>query len=401
MISVSEARAKIVGAVTPVGTESISVLESLGRVLAENAVARISHPAANVSAMDGYAVRAADATLNATLKVTGTSAAGHPWDGSVGHGEAARIFTGAHVPNGADAIVLQEDATAGDGPAGTKSVAINEAAILGKHIRPQGQDFKTGETVLHAPRRISFRDVGLLAAMNLPHLNVYKRPRVGVLSTGDEVVMPGDDVKHGQLVSANGPGLCAFVAAMGATPVHLGIARDDATSLAAMANAATNIDMLITTGGVSVGDHDLIAKVLGENGLNVDFHKIAMRPGKPLLFGNLKGIPFFGLPGNPVSAMVCAILYAGPALARLQGLEGAAPATVKARLSVGLKANDKREDFLRATLERTAAGELIATPYPKQDSAMITTLAKADGLVIRPPFAPQAVAGEIVDVITL
>jgi molybdopterin molybdotransferase len=396
MISVSEARAKIVGAVSPVGTESISVLESLGRVLAENAVARISHPAANVSAMDGYAVRAADAVLNATLKVTGTSAAGHPWDGSVNAGEAARIFTGAHVPTGADTVVLQEDTTAADG-----KVTINEAAILGKHIRPQGQDFKTGETVLYAPRRISYRDVGLLAAMNLAQVNVFKRPRIGVLSTGDEVVMPGDDVKYGQLVSANGPGLCAFVASFGATPVHLGIARDDAASLTAMADAAKGLDMLITTGGVSVGDHDLIAKVLGENGLNVDFHKIAMRPGKPLLFGNLKGIPFFGLPGNPVSAMVCAILYVGPALERMQGLEGAAPKTIRARLSIGIKANDKREDFLRATLERTETGELIATPYPKQDSAMISTLAKADGLIIRPPFAPQAQPGDVVELITL
>lgn len=396
MISVTEARAKIVAALAPAGTETIPVMDALGRVLAENAVARISHPAANVSAMDGYAVRAADATLNATLKVTGTSAAGHPWDGSVGPGQAARIFTGAHVPAGADTVVLQEDTSvAGD------TVTINEAAMLGKHIRPRGQDFKTSETVLYAPRRISYRDVGLLAAMNLPLIPVFKRPRIGVLSTGDEVVMPGDDVKHGQLVSANGPGLCAFIAHMGATPIHLGIARDDATSLATMADAAKDLDMLITTGGVSVGDHDLIAKVLGENGLDVNFHKIAMRPGKPLLFGNLKGTPFFGLPGNPVSAMVCAILYVGPALEKMQGLEGAAPPTVKARLSVGMKANDKREDFLRATLERSGSGDLIATPYPKQDSAMITTLAKADGLIIRPPFSPAATPGEIVDVIAL
>jgi molybdopterin molybdotransferase len=396
MISVTEARAKIVAALNAVGTETISVMDALGRVLAENAVARISHPTANVSAMDGYAVRAADATLNATLTVVGTSAAGHPWGGTIGPGEAARIFTGAYVPAGADAIVLQEDSTA-DG----QKVTINEAAILNKHIRPLGQDFKTGDTVLYAPRRISFRDVGLLAAMNLPQIKVFKRPRVGVFSTGDEVVMPGDEVKHGQLVSANGPGLCAFVAHHGAVPVHLGIARDDAASLSTLAAAAKDLDMLITTGGVSVGDHDLIAKVLGENGLDVNFHKIAMRPGKPLLFGNLKGTPFFGLPGNPVSAMVCAILYVGPALNKMQGLEGAAPATVKARLSVGVKANDKREDFLRATLERTATGDLIATPYHKQDSAMITTLAKADGLIIRPPFSVAAQPGDAVDVIEL
>jgi molybdopterin molybdotransferase len=243
--------------------------------------------------------------------------------------------------------------------------------------------------------------VGLLAAMNLPRVSVFKRPKVGVLSTGDEVVTPGDAIKPGQLASANGPALCAFVASMGALPVHLGIARDDAASLRTMAEAAADLDMLVTTGGVSVGDHDLIAQVLGENGLAVNFHTVAMRPGKPLLFGALKGTPFAGLPGNPVSAMVCAILFLGPALEKMMGLAGAAPRTSRARLAVGLKANDKREDYLRATLERDHAGRLVATPYPKQDSAMISTLARADALVIRPPLAPEAKAGDEVEVIEL
>lgn len=396
MISVAEARASIISALSPSGIEAIPVMDTLGRVLAVNAVARISHPTADVSAMDGYAVKAAEAAQGATLKVVGTSSAGHPWNGNLQSGQALRIFTGAYVPTGADAIVIQEDTTTAG-----ETVTITEAATTGRHIRPLGQDFKTGATVLYAPRRIGYRDVGLLAAMNLAQVDVYKKPRIGVISTGDEVVMPGDEVKHGQLVSANGPGLCAFIAAHGATPVHLGVAKDDATSLKTMAEAATGLDMLVTSGGVSVGDHDLIAKVLGANGLNVNFHKIAMRPGKPLLFGDLKGTPFFGLPGNPVSAMVCAILYLGPALEKMQGLEGAAPATLKARLSIGLKANDKREDFLRTTLERTETGDLIATPYSKQDSAMISTFAKADGLLIRPPFAPEARAGDTVDVIDL
>jgi molybdopterin molybdotransferase len=396
MISVAEARANIIAALSPLGTEDVPIMSALGRVLATNAVARISHPGADVSAMDGYAVRAADATQGATLNVIGTSAAGHPWAGSIGPGQALRIFTGAYVPKGADAVVIQEDTTSA-----ADTVSINEAATLGRHIRPLGQDFKTGETVLRAPRRISYRDVGLLAAMNLPTVPVFKRPRIGVLSTGDEVVMPGDEVKHGQLVSANGPGLCAFIASHGALPVHLGIARDDATSLKTVAAAAADLDMLVTSGGVSVGDHDLIARVLGEQGLAVNFHKIAMRPGKPLLFGSLKGTPFFGLPGNPVSAMVCAILFLGPALERMQGLPGAAPATMRAKLGAALKANDKREDYVRASLSHDTNGNLVATPFAKQDSGMISALARADALLIRAPFAPEAQAGDRVEVIVL
>lgn len=396
MISVDEARANIVAAIKPCDTEAVEIMYALGRVLAKDAVAQVSHPPADVSAMDGYAVRSPDAALNAKLKVVGTSAAGHPWSGSIAAGQACRIFTGAHVPKNADAIVIQEDTTV-DGD----TVTITEAAIKGRHIRPMGQDFKTGENILSAPRKLSFRDVGLLAAMNLAKLEVYKRPRVGVLSTGDEVIMPGEEPKLGQLVSANGPGLCTFVAAHGGLPVHLGIARDDKASLQGMVDAAKGLDMLITTGGVSVGEHDLVAKALTESGLNIGFHKIAMRPGKPLLFGDLKGTPFFGLPGNPVSAMVCAMLFVGPALEKLQGLPGNAPATIKAKLGIGLKANDKRQDFLRATLERTSDGSLVATPFAKQDSAMLSTFAKADGLVIRPPFAPESKSGDAVDVIRL
>jgi molybdopterin molybdotransferase len=393
MIPVAEARAKIVAALSPLGHEDVSIMDALGRVLATDAAARVSHPQADVSAMDGFAVRASDAAKGSALKVVGTSAAGHPWNGSVGAGQAARIFTGAHVPSGADSVVIQEDTTTnGD------TVSITEAAAKGRHIRPMGQDFKVGEVVLRAPKRLTARDVGLLAAMNWPRAPVFMKPKVGVLSTGDEVVMPGDPVSHGQLVSANGPGLSAFIAARGAVPVHLGIARDDAASLTAMVNAASGLDMLVTSGGVSVGDHDLIAKVPG---LDVSFHKIAMRPGKPLLFGKLRGTAFFGLPGNPVSAMVCAILFLGPALDKLLGLPGHAPATARAKLGAALKANDKREDYLRASLSHDVDGNLIATAFPKQDSGMISSLARADGLIIRPPFAQEAKAGDTADVIVL
>ncbi|MCB2108289.1 MAG: molybdopterin molybdotransferase MoeA [Rhodobacteraceae bacterium] len=396
MISVAEARQKIVAALTPVARETVPVAESLGRVLAMDAVARISHPVADVSAMDGYAVRTADAVVGASLNVVGESAAGHPWPGTVGAGQAARIFTGAYVPAGADAVVIQEDTEAtGD------TVAVKEAAIQGRHIRPAAQDFKTGEMVLPAPKRLTFRDVGLLAAMNLPEIEVFRRPRVAVLSTGDEVVMPGDPVAYGQLVSANGPGLCAFVRHHGGEAIHLGVAKDDETSLRALAESATGVDMIVTSGGVSVGDHDLIGSVLGRAGLDVGFHKIAMRPGKPLMFGTFKATPFMGLPGNPVSAMVCAILYLAPALARLQGLPGHAPATTSVMLAASIKANDKREDYLRATLARDSSGTLTATPYAKQDSAMLTTLARADALIVRPPFAPEAKPGDYVPAIIM
>lgn len=396
MIPVATAREQITGALRPVGTELVGVAQCRGRVLAEDMAARISHPVADVSAMDGYAVRAADAVLGATLAVVGESAAGHPWSGMVETGKAVRIFTGAHVPAGADTVVIQEDTTAQG-----NSVRINEAALKGRHVRPAAQDFRTGDTVLRAPRRLSFRDVGLLSAMNIPWVPVYRQPRVAVLSTGDEVVMPGDPVGRGQLVSANGPSLCAFINQHGGHAVHLGIARDDDASLRAMATAADGMDLIVTSGGVSVGDHDLVGKVLGEVGLDVTFHKIAMRPGKPLMFGRLKGTPFIGLPGNPVSAMVGSILFLGPALAKLQGLPGDAPATVDAILEAPLKANDKREDYLRASLRRGDDGRLLTKAFVRQDSAVIREMADAQGLIVRAPLAPEAQAGNTVRVIPL
>jgi molybdopterin molybdotransferase len=396
MISVAAARSAIVEALQPVGPEVVGVTQALGRVLAGDVAAAISHPAADVSAMDGYAVRAADATMGATLRVTGESAAGHPWAGIVGPGEATRIFTGAYVPTGADAIVIQEDAEAR-----ADRILVKTPAVAGRHVRPMGQDFSAGELILRPPKKLSFRDVGLIAAMNVPWITVRRRPRVAILSTGDEVKMPGESIARGQLASANGPGLAAFVTSHGGDPIHLGIAADDAASLAALADTANGVDLIVTSGGVSVGDHDLIGRVLGAAGLAVTFHKIAMRPGKPLMFGQFKGTPFLGLPGNPVSAMVCAILFLGPALARLSGLPGHGPLTMLARTETSLKANDKREDYLRAVLRREADGTLTTTALSKQDSAMIRNLAEAGALIVRPPFAPETEAGATVQVIML
>ena len=401
LLPVPEARKLIVSRMAPLGIENVPVESALGRVLAAPLAAKVSHPAADVSAMDGYALRAEDAaTAPVTLRLVGEAAAGHPWSGKLRAGEAIRIFTGAYMPAGGDAVVIQEDASSGVG-----EVTLNEPARPGRHVRVAGLDFREGTVALRPPHRLSVRDIGLAAAMNHATVPVYRRPRVGIISTGDEVVMPGSDVKPGQLVSANGPSLCAFVSARGGEPVHLGVAPDDAAALRALMDRAGEVDLLVTTGGVSVGDHDLVKRVLGDMGLDLAFHRIALRPGKPLLFGAVKSgakvTPIMGLPGNPVSAMICAILFLGPALAALQGLSGEAPLLTPARLGTALEANGTREHYLRSRLARGSDGIMTVFPFEMQDSAMIAALAAADALLVRPPFAPAAQAGELVNVVLL
>jgi molybdopterin molybdotransferase len=397
LLPVADARHKIISSLKPVGSEKIELSQALGRVLAENVTARVSHPPADVSAMDGYAVCVADVSSTpTTLKIVGESAAGHPWTGEIQPGEAIRIFTGAYVPAGADSVVIQENTTA-DG----KAVTINELPRVGKNIRPQAQDFQTGDAVLKPPRWLTARDIGLLAAMNLPEINVYRRPRIGILSTGDEIVQPGDTVGDGQIVSANGPGLCAFVKSRGGVGINLGIVSDNTEALLEAIKHAGQLDFLVTSGGVSVGDHDLVKKAASEGGLNLSFHKIAMRPGKPLLFGHFDQLPLLGLPGNPVSAMVCAILFLSSAIDALLGLPADAPKTIPARLTEALKANGDREDYIRAELN-PCEGELpLISPLPKQDSAMIAALARASALIIRAPHALSAKSGDIVQAIPL
>ena len=397
LIPVAEARQRLIESLKPLATDSVPLMEAVGRVLAEDVKAHVTHPPSDVSAMDGYAVRAADvAAIPARVSLVGESAAGHPWSGTVQAGQAVRIFTGAHVPNGADAIVIQEDTDA----SGT-AITIKESSHVGRHIRPAGQDFKTGDVMLRAPRRLTARDIGLAGAGNNAHLRVYRRPRVGVLSTGDEVAMPGERVGAHQIVSANGPSICAFVRSLGGIDVHLGVVRDETLALRTALDRAEPLDMLVTSGGVSVGARDLMKQTLSTDDFALAFHKIAMRPGKPLLFGHLKGLPIMGLPGNPVSAIVCAILFLGPALERLQGLPGAAPALTPARLGTDMKQNDGREDYVRATITRASDGSLIATPFAKQDSGMISTLAQSDALIVRPPQAPAAKAGDGISILVL
>ena len=396
MISVDEARGRILGALRPTPAEIVALADAWNRVTAQDVAARLTQPPADVSAMDGYALRAVDGGLDASLRVLGAAPAGHPFDGRVGAGEAVRLFTGSVVPSGADAILLQEDATR-DGDI----VRVNEAVVAGRHIRQAGQDFAAGDVVVPTGRRITARDVGLAAAANHPWLAVHRRPRVAILATGDEIAMPGEPIPTGGIVSSNSHALAALVRAAGGDPVVLPVAPDDRSAIGAVADSVVGMDMLVTTGGASVGDHDLVIESLKARGMTLDFWQIAMRPGKPLLFGQLGHTPVLGLPGNPVSAIVCSTLFLLPALARMSGLPAAPPPVSTAVLGSAVKQNDHRADHLRATVSIDSAGRIVVDPFPVQDSAMLRRLANADALVLRAPHAPALPAGAEVGIIRL
>jgi molybdopterin molybdotransferase len=395
MISVDEARRLILAALAPTGAETVGLAQAWGRVLAVPVHARLTQPPADVSAMDGYALRAADARTGATLRVIGAAPAGHPFEGAVGPGEAVRLFTGSVVPDGADSVLIQEDATAAGG-----RITVNESCAAGKNIRRAGQDFAAGELLIPAPKRLSARDIGLAAAGNHPWLTVHRRPRIAILATGDEISLPGEEIGPGGIVSSNAHALAAFVTESGGEAAILPIAKDTLEAIAAGAEAAKGADLLVTTGGASVGDHDLVQQGLSASGLALEFWKIAMRPGKPLMFGKMGALPLLGLPGNPVSALVCALLFLRPAIERLSGLEGKAPATEPAVLTTELKPHDHREDYVRATLTRDGDTWHV-TPFPTQDSGMLKTLAHADALIQRKPNEPSLAPGAIVPMIRL
>jgi len=397
MISVEQALQRILAALAPLPAEPVPVGEALGRVLAEDLVARATHPPVDVSAMDGYAVRAADvASVPVRLKLVGQAPAGGAIPASLGQGEAVRIFTGGPVPPQADSIVIQENTEAAD-----DQVLVKQSVDRGRHIRAAGQDFRSGEVKLRAGRLLTARDVGLAAAMDYPTLPLRRRPRIAILSTGDELVPPGEPRRPTDIVSSNGLALAAFCRALGAAPIDLGIARDDRVALDRAIATAEGADMLVTSGGASVGEHDLVKGALERRGMALDFWKIAMRPGKPLMFGKLGDMAVLGLPGNPVSGLVCATIFLRPAIGRLLGLADAADATEPAFLGVDLPANDARQDYLRSRLQRDDSGRWIATPFSKQDSAMLSFFTAADGLVIRPPHALPAPKGTAVRILRL
>jgi molybdopterin molybdotransferase len=397
MLSVTEAQAKVVEGLKPLGSEAVSLGGALGRVLSADIAANRTQPPADVSAMDGYAVRAQDvATLPATLKQIGSVAAGATFSGSVGKGEAVRIFTGAPVPKGANTIVIQENVKA----EGDVVRVVDGAAPAGRHIRRAGLDFKKGDKLFKAGHRLSARDLALIAAMNHPTAPCTRPPRVCILATGDELMPPGSELGPAQIVGSSSFGLSASVLEWGGTVRDIGIARDTIDDIRMKAEVSDGCDVFVTLGGASVGEHDLIQKALTPD-LKVGFWKIAMRPGKPLIFGRYKSIPFLGLPGNPVSAMVCALLFLKPMILRLLGASEPAWRITQARAAVALPANEQRQDYVRCHLVRQADGSDVAEPFPVQDSSMMRTYAFADALIVRPPGDPAKAPGDLVSVLHL
>jgi molybdopterin molybdotransferase len=390
LMSVAEAMQRVLAGVEPLPAETVALKDALGRVLTEDIAALRTQPPAAVSAMDGYAVRASDvAQAPVTLRLIGEVAAGHPFAGAVGPGEAARIFTGGIMPDGADCVVIQEvTQRKGD------SVVVDRPGTVGRNIRKQGIDFTQGAVLLHKSRLLSDRDLMLAAAMNHPTLRVHRRPKVAVLGTGDELVPPGSTPGPGEIVYSNGFALIALAQEQGAETLDLGIAHDRIDDIAVAVRRARDwgADVLVTSGGASVGEHDLVQRALAAEGLDLSFWRVALRPGRPMMHGKLGAMHVLGVPGNPVSAYVCAFLFLVPLIRRLAGRGDVERVPEPARLGRDLPANDERADYLRATLRPGPDGP-VATPVPAQDSSLMAPLAQADCLVIREPHAPAAGAG--------
>lgn len=389
MLSVATARARILSGVTRLPGEMILLEDAAGRTLSENLVARLSQPPFRSSAMDGYALQRIDAEIGIPLKIVGQSAAGRPFLGDLGKVEAVRIFTGAVVPDEADLVIPQEN-----GQRDGETVLFSSIPSQ-SFVRPEGMDFEKGQAVLNAGALLTASALGLAAAANHRLLPVIRRPRLAILATGDEIVPPGTHASEGQILSSSLYSVRAACLSAGAEVIHLGIAPDTANGLNERIRAAAAIpaDILITLGGASVGDHDLVREAFAEVGGGLDFWRIAMRPGKPLIFGKLGAMRVLGLPGNPVSSFVCCWLFVLPLIRALRGIDPE-PVTRLARLASTLPANDEREDYLRTRLATSADGQIEAAPLPQQDSSLQATLASADGLIVRPPLAPAAVIGE-------
>ncbi len=389
--TVEEALARMLAACPPLPAETVPLTAALGRVLAEPVVARLTQPPFAASMMDGWAVRAADvagagAEAPMVLRRIGEASAGHAFAGAVGPGEAVRIFTGAPLPAGADAVVMQEDCTAGDG-----TVRVGRAVAAGRFVRPPGLDFTAGSPVLPAGRRLTSRDVALAAGANVPWLVVHRRPRVAVLATGDEIRLPGEPLGPSQIVSSNAFGLCALIESQGGVAHNLGIAPDRDEALAERAAAAEGADLLVTAGGASEGDHDVVRRLL--DGGEPVVRGVAMRPAKGVLFGRAGGRRLLGLPGNPASGTVAAVLFLKPLLRAFQGLPADDGRRGVARLDGRLPASDERADYVRAAVTWRDDGTAVATPFARQDSAMTSRMAQADALIVRPPHAPPAETG--------
>ena len=406
LTAVAEAVASILGsAAAPRDVDTVPLRRAPGRTLARDLAALRTQPPCDVSAMDGYALRAADlAAVPVTLDVLGESAAGRAFPGRVGPGQAARIFTGAPVPPGADTVVIQENTEGGTVGGETGRVRVLQGEAEGRHIRRSGQDFRDGEVLLKAGLRLGAADVALAAAMNHADLPVFRRPRVAVLATGDELVQPGGSPGPGQIVASNSFAVMALAEAAGADVIDLGIAGDTMASLAAAFATARRdgADLLVTLGGASVGDHDLVQRALIAEGMDLGFWRIAMRPGKPLMHGHLGGIQVLSLPGNPVSAIVCGMLFVVPLIRQLAGDRHAGDDRSEAAvLAEPMAANDGRQDYVRSRRLPSPDGVPRVVPGKRQDSSLLKALSDADCLVIRPPHAPAAPAGTPCRIISL
>ncbi len=388
LLSVDEALARVLAGAVRLGEEALAIAAARGRTLARDMVAMRTQPPLDVSAMDGYALRAAD-LAQGPLRLVGESAAGHGYDAPLQPGEAVRIFTGAPVPQGADAILLQEDAQLADG-------VLTAAAPPGPHIRAAGLDFREGAVALRAGARLGPAELALAAAMNHAVLPVARRPRVAIIASGDELVPPGAAPGPSQIIACNSYAVSAIAQDAGADIIDLGIFRDDLADLERGIGLAreSRADVLVTLGGASVGDRDLLRPALARQGMSLDFWKIAMRPGKPLIHGSLGDMRILGLPGNPVASFVCALVFLAPLLRALQGDPRAAEDRAEsARAGANLPKNGGRRNYMRAALTRDVDGALVATPQPLQDSSLLTELAQSQALLIREPGAAALRAG--------
>lgn len=391
MISVSDARDALLQLTREMEIEHVPLAQAAGRVLAQEVSARRDQPPFSASAMDGYAVKAAEVELHAMFQVIGEAAAGHSFDGDLHPGQAVRIFTGAPVPQGADFVVIQEDID-------RKKDLITILSDPGpsSNIRPRGGDFHSGDS-LTAPRILRPADLALLASMNIAEVPVRRRPIVALISTGDELVMPGGTPSPDQIIASNTFGLKAMLEDFGAEARILPIAADTEAALRMAFSLTAGVDLVVTIGGASVGDHDLVAKVAGDLGMDRSFYKVAMRPGKPLMAGRLGGTPMVGLPGNPVSAMVCGHVFLWPMIQTMLGFRQPAPKIMTARLSHEISANGPRQHYMRA--EISAAGDL--TVFSNQDSSLLSVLSTANALVIRPPNDPAHAPGDMLSYIEI
>lgn len=382
-LSVADALTRILSSAQTLPGETVTLADARGRTLAEPIRAKRTQPPVDVSAMDGYALRHAD--LEGPLRLVGESAAGRGYSAELQPGETVRIFTGAPVPAGADTILVQENASVDNG-----SVRATEPPIAGRHIRRAGLDFADGDFLLEAGTRIGPAALALAAAANHAELRVVRQPRVAIIATGDELVAPGSVVGPDQIVASNSYAVAACVEAAGGVALDFGIVPDTLIALesAIVRSRDASADVVVTLGGASVGDHDLVKPALARQGMALDFWRIAMRPGKPLIHGRMGGATVLGLPGNPVSAIVCGMLFLVPLVRALSGdRDAGADASEPAILGAALPANDQRQDYLRATLHRREDGILVATPHASQDSSMLRVLASAECLLMRGPNA--------------